>query len=618
MAAYLFAHFIGEGQDGEQVYFSLSFDGLHWQDLNRGRPVLVSRTGACGVRDPFLVRDPRTGRVYLLATDERIASGRGWEDAQENGSRDIIVWETQDLVHWSAERSCRVGIPGAGCVWAPEAVFDREEGAFLVFFASKVRYEQDTEGKHRIYAAHTQDFRSFSETFLYMERKDHVIDTTILESGGNFYRISKDETTKKLILETSDSLTGTFIQIDSPVLRSLEGVEGPEGYLLPDGKTWCLIADQYRTDGGYLPMLTEDLSSGVFRILSPQEYHMGRTKKRHGGILSITDAECIRLLSRYAAEGPAIRGLYADPDLYHEDGIYYLYPTTDGFPHWTGSVFYVFTSRDGTDFERQGAILDVSSGQVPWAVGSAWAPCITKKDGRYYLYFCAKDKDGRSCIGAAAAPTPTGPFTAMPEPMVAMGLMEQKKIRMSQTIDPSVYQEGEDCYLLFGNGGAAIAKLAPDMVHIEEDTVRPIQGLLDFREAVTVLKRGDLYHFTWSCDDTGSEDYHVNYGISESLYGPVEPVGTILEKDAGRGILGTGHHSILRMPGTDVYLIAFHRSATPLERYPEGKGWHREVCILPLSFDERGLIRPVRTGWEEGESEHEISDGSRPYGVEQL
>lgn len=35
-----------------------------------------------------------------------------------------------------------VGIREAGCVWAPEAVFDEEEQAFLVFFASKVKCKE--------------------------------------------------------------------------------------------------------------------------------------------------------------------------------------------------------------------------------------------------------------------------------------------------------------------------------------------------------------------------------------------------------------------------------------------------------------------------------------------
>ena len=35
---YLFIYFIGEQEDGEQVYFSVSSDGLHWEDLNQGKP----------------------------------------------------------------------------------------------------------------------------------------------------------------------------------------------------------------------------------------------------------------------------------------------------------------------------------------------------------------------------------------------------------------------------------------------------------------------------------------------------------------------------------------------------------------------------------------------------
>lgn len=54
-----------------------------------------------------------------------------------------------------------------------------------------------------------------------------------------------------------------------------------------------------------------------------------------------------------------------------------------------------------------------------------------------------------------------------------------------------------------------------------------------------------------------------------------------------------GHRSILRIPGTDQYRIAYHRFATPVERYPEGKGWHREMCTAPLYFGDDGRICPV-------------------------
>lgn len=75
---YLLAHFIGEQPDGEQVYFSYSEDGLHWKDLNGGQPVLRSDLGEKGVRDPFIIRSPLDHHFYIIATDLRIASGKGW------------------------------------------------------------------------------------------------------------------------------------------------------------------------------------------------------------------------------------------------------------------------------------------------------------------------------------------------------------------------------------------------------------------------------------------------------------------------------------------------------------------------------------------------------------
>ena len=593
MAGYLFVHFTGEQKDGEQIYFSISRDGLHWEDLNDGQPVLYSHLGMQGVRDPFLLRDPKQKKFYLIATDLRIEAGEGWDTAQYRGSRDLIVWESKDLVHWSAERASTIGVPGAGCVWAPEGLYDSKREQFLVFWASMVKLSGDTEAKQRIYASWTSDFQSFSEPFIYMERKEHVIDTTMVESEGVYYRISKDETNKCLLLESCDSLTGNFQEIPSETLSSLFGVEGPECYLLPDQKTWCLIADQFAEGKGYLPLLTDDLSSGKFRILKEKEYALGKTKKRHGGVLAVTDEELALLERFFDHKKPVVEGLFADPDLACFDGTYYLYPTTDGFTDWSGTKFSVFASKDLRKFQKAADIFDMADGDVPWAVGSAWAQCIAEKDGKYYYYFCGKRVDGKSCIGAAVSDYPEGPFVPAAEPMITMEMMETYQIQMSQTIDPSIYQENGETYLLFGNGYAAIAKLTPDMMHIVPETMKNLEGLYDFREAVTVLKRDEIYHFTWSCDDTGSENYHVNYGTSDSLYGPVRFEKTILQKDVQKGVLGTGHHSICKVPGKDAYWIAYHRFGTPLAQYPEGKGFHRETCVAPLEFDEAGKMMEV-------------------------
>ena len=74
---YLLVHFTGQSARGEQIYFSVSEDGLHWNDLNNSEPVLVSTIGDKGVRDPSIIRSPDGKKFYLLATDLRIANGKG-------------------------------------------------------------------------------------------------------------------------------------------------------------------------------------------------------------------------------------------------------------------------------------------------------------------------------------------------------------------------------------------------------------------------------------------------------------------------------------------------------------------------------------------------------------
>ena len=102
-----------------------------------------------------------------------------------------------------------------------------------------------------------------------------------------------------------------------------------------------------------------------------------------------------------------------------------------------------------------------------------------------------------------------------------------------------------------------------------------------------------IYHFTWSCDDTGSENYHVNYGTAERLYGPVTYHYPVLEKRPDDGIMGTGHHCIMKEWGKDSYVVAYHRFALPLSAYPEGKGFHRETCIDKVEFDENGMMKKI-------------------------
>lgn len=590
---YLMVHFTGESKDGEQVYFSISQDGLYWKELNNGNPILKSTVGEKGVRDPFIIRSACGSKFYIIATDLRIHSGKGWGSAVSAGSRSIVIWESEDLIHWSNERLVEIGIPLAGCVWAPEAIYDEENQDYLVFWASSVQEQGEDSAKHRIYASRTKDFYNFTQPVKYIERDNHIIDTTIIKQDDYYYRFSKDETTKNIRCDRGLSLSGKFENISLPKLESLKGVEGPAGVYLYERNEWCLMLDRFAENKGYLPLVSKNIQKDDFKVIDDSEFDLGKTTKRHGSLINLTKEEYKRLCHSFGDANPVLTGLYADPDLALFDGSYYIYPTTDGFPGWSGTKFHVFSSLDLINWKDEGVILDVVSDDVAWSTGSAWAPAIARKDNSYYFYFCAKNKEGDSSIGVAMAPSPTGPFTAQEKPLITIDLLRELNIPMGQAIDPSIFtDENGDNYLLFGNGNAAIVKLEDDMVRIDLSTMKPLEGAYDFREAITVLKRNGLYHFTWSCDDTGSDNYHVNYGTSTNLYGPIEYHYPILEKDSAADILGTGHHSICKT-GEDEYTIAYHRFATPLQKYPEGKGYYRETCLSHLNFDENGWIKKV-------------------------
>jgi hypothetical protein len=292
---FLFATFKGESYPaGEQVYFGLSEDGYHWQALNNAEPILVSELGAKGVRDPFLLRSHDGERFYLIATDLNIYANTDWKRAVRAGSRSIVVWESEDLVNWSEPQLVPVAAEDAGCTWAPEAVYDEDTGEYLVFWASTSG--ADDFAKHRIWASHTADFKTFSDSFVYIDKPHAVIDTNIVRDGGHYYRFSKDEEYKAITLEVSKHLAGPWQEIPEFSLARLKGYEGPQCFPLGAGR-WCLLLDYFSKGEGYHAFVTDNLAEGHFEKADGFSFPF---RFRHGSLLAISEAEKVRLATAFA------------------------------------------------------------------------------------------------------------------------------------------------------------------------------------------------------------------------------------------------------------------------------------------------------------------------------
>ena len=167
---------------------------------------------------------------------------------------------------WSEQRHVLVSPETAGNTWAPEAYYDTDIEAYVVFWASSLYEEDDTEHTgatyHRMLYATTQDFVTFSEPQIWQDAGTSRIDSTVLKEGDQYYRFTKDEGgvtgCTDIIQESSPSL---LAQLDGwSIVASCIGrdagaqaVEGPTAFKAnPDdvnGEKFYLFVDEYSGRG---------------------------------------------------------------------------------------------------------------------------------------------------------------------------------------------------------------------------------------------------------------------------------------------------------------------------------------------------------------------------------
>lgn len=308
--AYLFVHFREKtSPDGEQVYFGLSRDGFTWEAVNQGQPVLWAYYGDKGVRDFTIARCEKKGKYYILATDLSLSYGmrnqyhHSWDEIGKNGSKCFSVWESDDLVAWSEQRLVRFGDEDFGCLWAPDIIFDKAHGDYVIHWSSSHRCNDY--GQKAIYYSRTEDFETFSEPeVLYRKEDSGVIDSAMYEEDGKYYLFVKSEgNPSNIILLESENVTGPFTRI-SAFDESMKAIqagqyEAPTAVQLDDGR-WCLFLDYYGVQGdgqGYVPFVADSMASGQF-VRSDESFHFPYGYK-HGTIIKISMEEYERIHGFY-------------------------------------------------------------------------------------------------------------------------------------------------------------------------------------------------------------------------------------------------------------------------------------------------------------------------------
>ncbi len=286
---------------------------------------------------------------------------------------------------------------------------------------------------------------------------------------------------------------------------------------------------------------------------------------------------------------PVLPGWYADPELHAFEGRYYIYPTYSA-PYEEQTFFEVWSSDDLTDWKRNGIGLDFKD--VPWSTNRAsWAPSVAERDGKYYMYFSAGDGAG---IGVAVADHPSGPFVdALGAPLVV------EYHHGAQPIDAHAFvDEDGKAYLYWGGWRkAVVAPLSEDMIHLAGEVTEITPD--NYVEGPFMVKHEGRYVFMWSEGNWTDSTYSVAYAIADNPYGPFERVGTVLSIEPGIAD-GAGHHSVLKFPGSNEFIICYHRRLLG-----DNNPHHRVTCLEMMTFDEHGFIQPIRLTNEGVPSRHQ-------------
>lgn len=624
MSAYLM---VFHKDETHGLYMAVSHDGYTFTALNDGEPVIAGDTIACqrGIRDPHIYRGP-DGAFYLAMTDLHVFAQRDgyrttqWERGGEYGwgnNRGLVLMKSWDLLNWKRTNirfdKLSAGLGEIGCAWAPEVTYDDKKGKLMIYYTMRFRNEAN-----KLYYVYVNDDFDTIESFpqiLFEYPADGVsaIDGDITKVGGKYHMFYVAHDGPAGIKHAvSDRADGGY-QFDSRWYDfEPKACEAPNVWKRIGEDKWVLMYDVYSiTPHNFAFIETSDFVTfkNLGRFNEGVMKTTNFTAPKHGAIIQITSGEAAQLEKYWAQnkrkyvsqasirKNPVLPGLYADPEVLYAEktGKYYIYPTCDGIANWGSSRFKVFSSDDMETWKEENVILDLKN--VAWAKKNAWAPCImekkqTDRSYKYYYYYTAEKQ-----IGVAVADDPTGPFVDSGKPLIEKEL--PSGMLRGQNIDPDVFTDPVTgkTYLYWGNYFMAVCELNEDMVSVKPNTTRIlIKNDMYYSEAPYVFYRNGYYYFTWSKNDTRSPEYEVRYVRSKSPIGPIDASKSevILCKKPEQGIFGTGHHSVLQLPGKDEWRIVYHRFRFP-DAVSMGRnaGFHREVCMDKLDFNEEGFIKQI-------------------------
>ena len=307
LAYYLFAYFNGNSQWQEQICFALSTDGYNYTPLNNGDPIISSADIALkqAVRDPHILRG-EDGYFYMVVTDMR--SSQGW-----SSNDGMVLLRSADMVNWThtaidfpTRWPHRFDRDALTQVWAPQTIYDPEEGKYMVYYA----IGESDKNYITYYSYANEDFTDLTEPqVLYNHGGLNTIDADIVWHDGRYHMFFKTEGQGNGIQKaTAKTLRGEWTPEYNYLQQTDAAVEGSGVFKKIDSDEWVLMYDCY-TSGMYQYCTSTDLSDFTWVCNSA---NTSIFTPRHGTTIAITTAEAQRLASAWPSSDLNIKQDWID------------------------------------------------------------------------------------------------------------------------------------------------------------------------------------------------------------------------------------------------------------------------------------------------------------------
>jgi xylan 1,4-beta-xylosidase len=267
----------------------------------------------------------------------------------------------------------------------------------------------------------------------------------------------------------------------------------------------------------------------------------------------------------------------ADPTIFSDKGLYYLYGTVEGN---ASNGFLVYTSSNLKTWklstQNNGYALKKSEA---FGTSGFWAPQVFFHHHKYYMAYTANEN-----IAIAESNSPLGPFKQKNREPLAAAVKQ---------IDPFIFFDDDGKAYLYHvrltNGNKIfVAELTDDLLSIKQETLRECitatqawentpNTKWSVTEGPSILKHKNLYYLFYSANDFRNPDYAIGYATSNNPLGPWKKYSEnpIIDRKL-MGYNGTGHGDFFKRGKKIFYVLHTH--------YSNSKVSPRNTALVKVKF----------------------------------